>query len=211
MECGGKHYEVVDNFTYLGSCITNTNEELKEVQKRITAANRTFFSLISIFKARNVHRECKIKLYKSIIRTVVCYGSEAWTITARTADLLNLFERRMLRRIYGPVCEAGQWRIRTNAELATLYREPPLSAHIRLMRLRWAGHLQRMPDVRVPRKVFVGQPGGRRPVGRPRERWEDRVAKDAREMLRMRRWKGAAMDRDGWRQSLIEAKARLGL
>ncbi|KAG8238981.1 hypothetical protein J437_LFUL005038 [Ladona fulva] len=79
------------------------------------------------------------------------------------------------------------------------------------MRLRWAGHVQRMPKTRVAKKVFLESMGGKRPVGKPRARWEDNVSKDTRDLLGIRNWRQQSRDRDGWRQKIDEAKAQLGL
>ena len=71
--------------------------------RRITAANKTYFSLLPILKSRSVHRNTKLTLYKTMIRTVMVYGCEAWTLTVRDAETIDRFERRVLRRILGPV------------------------------------------------------------------------------------------------------------
>lgn len=123
------NFEVVGEFIYLGSSITQENEETSEVKRRITAANRTYFSLFPILKSRSVHRKTKIRIYKTIVRTVVAYGSESWTILSRTAEMLDCFERKILRKIFGPVMDGGAWRIRYNHELYQLYQEPKLSTH----------------------------------------------------------------------------------
>ncbi|KAG8226612.1 hypothetical protein J437_LFUL007685 [Ladona fulva] len=114
---------------------------------------------------------------KTLIRTVLSYGSETWTMTATSAELLDNLERRMLRRIYGPVNSEGIWRICWNHEIYELYKEPKISTHIKLMRLRWAGHVQRMPETRAAKKVFLESMGGKRAVGKPRARWEDNMTK----------------------------------
>lgn len=123
---------------------------------------------------------------------------------------LDSFERKMLCKIYGAVNENGHW-IRFNHELYDLHKEPRLSVHIKLMRLRWAGHVQRMPNMRVPKKALIAQPGGKRPVRKPRLRWEESVARDARELLNVRSWRSASGNREEWKRKIEEARARLGL
>jgi hypothetical protein len=181
------------------------------VQKRISAGNRTYYSLLPVFKSRTVHRKTKFTLYKTIVRTVLAYGSETLTLTAKSSEALDIFERKVLRRICGPVKDGEEWRIRTNDEIYNIYKAPSISTHMRLQRLRWAGHVQRMPSTRVPKRIMNGHPGGKRPVGRPRLRWEDEVKRDAARLLQLESWKTAAEDRRGWRQKLLEAKARFGL
>lgn len=193
----GHNFEVVDNFIYLGSNVNTENDENQEVQRRIAAGNRALYSLLPVLKSQNIHRSIKLRLYKTLIRTVICYGSETWIITEKSANLLDRLERKILRRIFGPVNDRGTWRARYNHEIYQRYKDTPIVMHIKLMRLRWAAHVQRMPDTRVAKKVFEGQPVGRRRAGRPRARWGDNVSKDARELLRTRSWKRASCDRDG--------------
>jgi hypothetical protein len=54
----------------------------------------------------------------------------------------GVFERKILRRIYGPLCEGVTWRSRYNEELYHLYDETDLVTAIRISRLRWAGHIE---------------------------------------------------------------------
>ena len=69
-------------------------------------------------KPRALNRSSKIKIHNSLIRPVVTYGCEAWTLTNRDEQYLRIFERRILRKIFGPVQnEDGFWRIRLNYEL----------------------------------------------------------------------------------------------
>ena len=59
-----------------------------------------------------------MKLYKAVIRTVAVYGSECWVLTENVKQKLLVFERKILRRIFGPTQKAnGQWRLKTNEEL----------------------------------------------------------------------------------------------
>jgi hypothetical protein len=62
--------------------------------------------------------------------------------------MLNTFERKILRRIYGPTQEGGRWRHRWNNELYSLYNEPIIVEDIKIRRLGWAGHIIRMEEGR---------------------------------------------------------------
>ena len=63
-------------------------------------------------KSRTLNRKLKLKIYKSLIRPVVTYGCEAWTLTTRDEQYLRIFERKILRKIFGPVQDKdGSWRI----------------------------------------------------------------------------------------------------
>jgi hypothetical protein len=88
----------------------------KEIQRRILAGNRTYFAAISLFRSRLLSRATKM-IHKTQIRPAVSYGAEAWTLAKKEEQDLLIFERKILRRIYGPKYENGEWKSRTNREL----------------------------------------------------------------------------------------------
>jgi hypothetical protein len=83
---------------------------------------------------------------------VVLYGSETWAITGKMASSLMTWEKKILRKIYGPKCEQGVWRIRTNLELQNVYRSPDIVTEIKASRLEWLGHIIRMDGARMAKK-----------------------------------------------------------
>jgi hypothetical protein len=182
-----------------------------EIQRTIKMANKTFFSILSIFKCNDVHRRTKIRIHKTVIRPTLLCGSLTWTLSQTEANVINSLERKILRRIFGPVNEQGLWRIRRNDELKQIYRELEISEAIRFKRLQWAGHVIRIEEYRIPKKAMQAQSGGRRTVGRPRGRWEDAVQVDVERLLGIRNWKTAARNREEWRKKCGEARARTGL
>jgi hypothetical protein len=105
----------------------------------------------------------------------------------------------------------GCWRPRWNNELYSLYSEPNIVEDIKIIRLEWAGHIIRMEEERVPKKVLNGNFHTTRPVGRPRTRWADVVQRDALQLLGIRGWRRRAASGDEWRYLMWEAKARKGL
>ena len=109
-----------------------------------------------------------------------------------------VFENRILRRIFGPKREEnGEWR-----RLYSLYRSPN-SRVIKSRRLRWTGHLARMEDGRSFLKILTGKHSGKRPLGRPRRRWEDNIRMDLEEIgINAGNWVDSAQDRNYWRALL---------
>jgi hypothetical protein len=125
------------------------------------------------------------------------YGAECLTLSRTNERALDVFERKILRRICGPVLDKGQWRCRCNKELYDIFKEPKLSITTRIARLRWAGHVRRMDEEALPRRIMYVTPIGQRKTGRPKPRREE-VGKNAR-MLGIRSWRSTAMNREEWR------------
>jgi len=88
-----------------------------------------------------------------------------------------VFENRVLRRIFGPKRDEvnGDWRKLHNEELNYLYCPPNIIRVIKSRRMRWAGHVARLGERRGLYRVLVGKSEGKRPLGRPRCRWEDNI------------------------------------
>ena len=96
------------------------------------------------------------------------YGSETWSLTLREESRLRVFENMILRRISGPKRdENGEWRKLHNEELHSMYRSPNTVRVNKSRRLRWAGHVTRIEEVRNALKNVTGKPTGNRPLGRP--------------------------------------------
>ena len=105
---------------------------------------------------------------------------------------------RYRRRIFGPKRdENGEWRRLHNEELLSLYRSPNIVRVIKSRILRWAGHVARMEEDRGALKILTGKPTGKRPLGRPRRRWEDNIRMDLEEIgINAGNWVDSAQDRD---------------
>jgi hypothetical protein len=97
---------------------------------------------------------------------------------------LRVFENRVLRRIFGPRGEevTEEWRKLHNEELNDLYSSPKIFRVIKSRRMRWAGRVARMGEERGVYRVLVEKPEGKRPLGRPRRRWEDNRKMDLQEV-----------------------------
>jgi hypothetical protein len=122
-----------------------------------------------------------------------------------------VFENRVLRRIFGPKRDevTRQWRKLHSEELHILCSSPVIIMQIILRRMRWAGHVASMGEGRNVFRVWVGKPEGKRPLERPRSRWEDGIKMDLREIgLGDVEWNHLAQDRDCW-QALVNAMMSL--
>ena len=109
---------------------------------------------------------------------------------------------RLLRRVFGPKRDevTGEWGKLHNEELSDQYSLPNIVRVVKSRRMRWVGHVARMGEGRGVHRVLVGKLEGKRPLGRPRRRWEDNIKMDLREMgWGCGDWTELAQDRDRWR------------
>jgi len=100
----------------------------------------------------------------------VSCGAEAWTLTKKEEQAVLIFERKVFRRIYGPKYENWEWKSRTNRELEEMSKRENTVKWINWQRVRWLGHLQRMEEYRMTKKIFTQELEGTRRRGRPRKR-----------------------------------------
>ena len=108
----------------------------------------------------------------------------------------------MLRRVFGPKRDevTGEWRKSHNEELSDLCSLPNAVRVVKSRRMRWAGHVAPMRGGEGVHRVLVGKPEGKRPLGRPRRRWEDNIKMEHQEVRGgCEEWMELAQDRDRWR------------
>jgi hypothetical protein len=121
-------------------------------------------------------------------------------------DKVATIERKVLRKIYGPICDNGIWRIRYNTKLYQLFGEPDIIKEIKSRRVRWLGHLFRTNENNPSRELTFTTLHGTRGVGRPPTRWLKSVKGDLRN-TGVGIWKRAAMDTEKWRSIFGAVKA----
>ena len=149
-------------------------------------------------------------MYKVLIRPVLTYASETWTSSKTNERQLSLFERKVLRCIFGVKQENWTWRERYSYKLYEIFNEPNIVNYIKVKRLAWAGSLVRMNNDRTLKKIFNTKPDGARSAGRPKLLWEDGVDQGTR-ILGVKNWKKFALNRDEWAKLLKKARVQQGL
>ena len=130
--------------------------------------------------------------------------------TKRERKQLNILEREVYERILGPVYdnEIENWRILTNKEIYASVKKPTIIETIRLNRLCWFGHVQRMEGNRIPKRVLYMNLGTARLRVRPRNKWQDEVREDGR-IVGGEGWKEKVHNREEWKKLLRTAQNRL--
>jgi len=194
--------ERVEEFKYLGTTITDQNSIQEEIKNRLKSGNACYHSVQNLLSSRLLSKNLKIKIYRTTILPVVFYGCETWSLTLREERRLRVFENRMLRRVFGPKRDevTGEGRKLHNEELNDLCSLPNIVRVVKSRRIRWAGHVARMGEDRGVHRVLVGKPGGKRPLGIPRLKWEDNIKMDLQVVGGGRGgWMELAQDRDRWR------------
>ncbi|VVC37613.1 Reverse transcriptase domain [Cinara cedri] len=241
-------FEKVNNFKYLGVNINNGNDMHIEINERITSGNRCYFSIIKLLRSKLLSRGSKILLYHSYLRPVITYACETWSLTKGDSRRLIMFERKVLRIIYGPIFnpETQTYERKNNENIKSLYNKLDILYFIRKKRLEWFGHawkadgqlikniyerrsneniksLYNKPDIHFIRKnrlesfghawradgqliknVLINKINKTRPLGRPKTRWIDVVAKDI-EMIDQDATLETAYQRERWREILMAA------
>jgi hypothetical protein len=165
--------------------------------------------LQNFFKNKNISKKLKLILKNTIIDKTLTYASETSTLTKRDRKQLNIFERKVYRRILGPVYESEKenWRILTDKEIYAIVKKPTITETIRLHRLRWLGHVQRMEENRIPKRVLYMNLETTRPRCRPRNRWQDEVREDGR-IVGGEEWQEKVYNREEWKKRLRTARNR---
>ena len=108
---------------------------------------------------------------------VSVYGCETWSLTLREGSRLRVFENRVLRIIFGPKRDevTREWRKLHNEELSDPCCSPNILRVIKSRIMRWVVHVARVGERRGVYRILVWKPEGKRPLGRPRHRWESNI------------------------------------
>ena len=189
----------------MGSIINDNSVIDEEIKERIALGTKAYYANQKFFKSRLVTKYSKLKLYRMVIRPIVTCASETWVLKETSIQKLLVFERKILRKIFGPTKENQLWRIKTSNELDKLIKHQNIVNHIRDQRLKWFGHVQRMPDTRTVKKIFNWKPLTKRPKGRPKCRWEDNIKQDICQ-FKIKNWMVCIQDQGKWKHVVEKAK-----
>jgi hypothetical protein len=121
LRIGNKIFEAVQSFKYLGNIIGNTNNNNRCIEERIMMGNKAYYANRQLVNHSLISRNSKLQIYRTLVRPVVTYGSESWTLTMEEEIALEVFERKTLWKIYVPV-KNELWIILRNDELETIIK-----------------------------------------------------------------------------------------
>ena len=158
---GDKVYGRVSIYKCLGNVIYKEGRISECLKDRIQVGNRECAAKHHIIKCKIIKRSVKMQIYKTLIRPVVTFGSETWTLKKPDENLLRIFERIILRLIYGLIQEGDTWRIRNNEELNRSINVEGIVKFIKAQRIRRLENVQRMEVEAMPSKMMEGRRKGR--------------------------------------------------
>ena len=192
--------DVIEQFTYLGSTITDNLLDT-EIDKRIGKAATTLAPVTSrVWTNPKLTVKTKMVVYNACVVSTLKHGSETWITYARQVKILNSFHLRSIHRILGI-----SWQDRlSNAEVLSRANLPSIFTLLRQRRLRWLGHAYRMEDGRTPKDILYGELAtGRRTKGRQQLRYKDVCKRDMKALdVNTDSWEDLAANRMMWRSTL---------
>lgn len=190
--------EQVSSFQYLGVTLEETGKHEIEIGNRIKKANNVYWALRRGFiNKKEITKETKMKVYKTIYRPVLTYGCETWTMTGQEKDKIGAVEMKYLRRVKGVT---RRDRIRNEVIRGELETES-VGEYIEQKQLAWWGHLQRMSNATQVKKIWESKTQGKRKRGRPKQTWDSVVGREISK--RGKTWteaRGIAQDRKEWKR-----------
>ena len=199
----GTRLAVVESFVYLGSALSHNGTLDAEIKERISKGSSAFGRLEErVWSDRDLTRNTKLSVYETCVLLSLLYASETWTAYQRHVKPLERFHQRCLRRILGI-----KWQSHTpDTEVLSMASTISVAARLIRNQMRWAGHLIRMDDSRLPKQLFFGELSvGTRPRHKPRMRFRDQVRTNFKRMnLSDDNWQQTCADRDTWRQSIFQ-------
>lgn len=195
----GESLKPVDKFVYLGSTISASLDA--EINARIGKAASAFGKLSKrVWDNGRLTIRTKTLVYQTCVLTTLLYGCETWTTYAKQERKLNSFHQRCLRRLL-----KVSWSDRvSNEEVLKRTKQAPIQSILGVRRLRWLGHVHRMPNYRLPKQVLYGElKEGQRKRGRQLKRFKDLCNSNMKDYgIEVDSWQNLASDRPKWRTAV---------
>ena len=161
----------------MGRNLKNQNYIQEEIKSRLKSGNACYHSVKNLLSSSLLSKNLKFKMNRTIILPVVLYEYETWLLTLREECRLRVFENRVLSRVFEPKREKvkREWKKLHNELLNDLYSAANIVQVIKSRRMRWAWHVAHMVRGEANTGFFGGKLERKRPLRRPRWRWEDNI------------------------------------
>ena len=159
-----------------------------------------------MFQGKDLQLKTKAKVYGAVVLSTLLYGSEAWTTKQIGIKKLESFNNRCLHSIKG-ISRLEQWKQHLSTQMIRMDVgiESSMEELVVKRRLRWLGHIARMPTDRLPKKVLYGELVEKLPQHGPKLRWRDRVKSDLMATgIGIDHWFDMAQDRGEWRCERVD-------
>ena len=206
IELEGKKLTQRDSFVYLGGAVCGDGKTEREVRRRVQAGANAWRSVEGVMADRRISNRLKGKVMSTCVSPACLYGTETLELTELQQQRLQVCENNWVRKI-ARVTRADRRRM---VELREETRvQMSLTERLVRSRLQWGGHVERMADDRLPKRVAELREQGRRRRGRPRLRWEDCVKRDVKKAGEEGDWKKKTQDRVGWKRLADETVKQL--
>ena len=184
------------SFKYLGSLFTSEGGSQADVNNRIRIGWMKWKEVSGVMCDRKMPVELKDKVFKTIIRPAMTYGSECWAIKKKDENQLNSAEMRMLRWARG---KTSLDHIR-NEDIRKEADVKPVETFLENKRLKWFGHCLRRERNQRCAKSLKLEVSGKRSRGRPKKRWRDNIQGD---MKKYQLTEDMAQDRKYWMTKIL--------
>ena len=193
----GSRMGEVQTYRYLGVDIARDGKVSEELNHRIVEARKTWGALKDVWKKRNISVDAKVGMYEGIVEPTLVYGSETWVLNVRDRKRLEAVEMNCLR----DVCGVRRVERVSNAEIRRRCgKNRGVNQKIDQGILRWFGHVERMGNERMVKRMYESQVRGGRGRGRPRKEWLGGVKEILeRRGLSIQEAKVVVRDRNEWR------------
>ena len=156
--------EEVERFIYLDANVSNKSDILADIKKRIALASGQMKQLANIWNTSGITNRTKVILFKSLILSVLLYGSETWKLTKGEETKLDVFQMRCLRGLY-----KIRWQQHVpNREVLERAELTAVSEEVRRRRWNWIGQVMRMRHHGDCAMALDWRPDGKRNRGRPK-------------------------------------------
>ena len=155
-----------------------------------------------MWERKGIKLATKLKVFKAVVITTLLYGCETWTLYRRHERLMHQFHLRSLRSIM-----SIRWQDKIpDTEVLKRADSPHITTIMRKAQLRWAGHVTRMSDSRIPKQLFYGElHQGKRTVGGQRKRYKDSLKSSLKEFsIPTQNWEALNLNRSQWRSHITQ-------